>query len=61
MKYKKRKKVRRTAVKLLGYYVTPDSLRAEVATPNLKTHNDSHGISTKIKTHREGCQTLLHV
>ena len=61
MKYKKRKKVRRTAMKLLGDRVTPDSLRAEVATPNLSTHNDSHEMSTKIKTHREGCQTLLHV
>ena len=41
--------------------VTPDSLRAEVATPIQNTHNDTHAISTKIKTHRERCQTLLHV
>lgn len=61
MQHKKRKRVRRTAIKLLGDCVTPDSLRAEVATPNQNTHNDTHAISTNIKTHRERCQTLIHV
>ena len=54
MKYKKRKKVWRRAINsLLRDCVTADSLRAEVAAPNV---NDSH-VSSKIKTHRERCYT----
>ena len=54
MKYKKGKKVWRRAINdLLRDCVTRDSLRAEVAAPNV---NDSH-VCWKIKTHRERCYT----